>query len=61
MPNNALQSDMFYLVYFDVDHTISVINKKSIANCDEGDTCNCQVKYEKNIYSGKIVTKGKFL
>ena len=58
MPNNALQSEMFYLVYFDVDHTISIINEKSIAKCD-GD--NCQVRYGKNIYSGKIVTKGKFL
>lgn len=49
----------FYLIYFDTDETVSVVNKKAIVEekCLEvGDYC--QVKVKKQVFKGRVVSYG---
>uniref|UniRef100_A0A1X7V6Q0 Uncharacterized protein n=1 Tax=Amphimedon queenslandica TaxID=400682 RepID=A0A1X7V6Q0_AMPQE len=52
----------FYLIYFDVDETVSLIKASDLV--ESSDTLlvgsDCHVKIKKKIYEGKVVTFGKF-
>ena len=54
--------DLFYLVYFTEDRTVSIVKRCQITEgCRVEPGCNCHVKIKRKCYEGIVVTYVEYM